>query len=298
MVATSAIADTPISLVIPYAPGGAADSVAKVAQQTIAKSTNRTVVLEYKPGAGGDIATQYVANAPKDKLVLMLHTINLPINASIKTPSYNISELVPLINFGTMPLILVTGEKSKFTTIKEFKNISSATPINFGSSGIFSVSHLAGEILKQKTNKNLAHVPYQGQSKTIVDIISGNLDMSFLHPDVALPQINANRLIPIAVTTTSRMSTLPNVPTFKESGVGGLELTGYFILISNKTDDPTEYKMIQDSVANALNNPNEIMPYTAVQLEPVKTHVLPESFLITETVKFKELFKKLNLEIK
>jgi len=230
-------------------------------------------------------------------LILMLHTVNLPLDSAIRTQSYNDSDIVPLIMFGSMPMILLTGEKSKFSTINEFKKLNNDIPINYGSSGIFSLSHLAGEILKQKTNKNLAHVPYQGQAKTIVDVISGNLDMSFMYPDVAMPQIMAGKVIPIAVTTATRVPSLPNVPTFRESGINGLEIPGYFILVSNR-DDSSEYKVVRESVAKALKSQSELELYKATQLVTVKDNILPESFIITETVKFKELFKKLNLEIK
>ena len=291
------MADTPISLVVPYAPGGAADSIARLAQHTISKATGKTVVLEYKTGAGGRLATQYVANSPKSKLVLMLHTINLPIDAAISEQSYNELDIVPLINFGSMPLILVTGEKGKFANIAEFKKLDSTTPINYGSSGIFSVSHLSGEILRYSTNKNLAHIPYQGQAKTIVDLISGNLDSAFLHPDIALPQIETGKLIPIAVTSQKRIPQLNNIPTFKEVGISGLEISGYFVLASNRTDDPKEYLELREAVSKALESHEEANLYKSAYLEQPRSPVLAENFFIVEKNKFKELIKKLKLNV-
>lgn len=223
--ASTAVAQSPITLVVPYAPGGATDTLARILGQGLAEELGRSVVIENRAGGGTIVGAQAVARAqPDGNTLLMATSTTLAINRSLyKSLPYDPSAFTPVGMIAEVPLVIVVSSSVKAGSLQELVALAKADPdaLSFGSAGNGSPQHLAGELFKSQAGVNLTHIPYKGSAAALNDVLGGQIHMMFADLAPALPQIESGRLRALAVTSAQRLPSLPDVPTVRESGVEG-----------------------------------------------------------------------------
>lgn len=225
--AQSTYPQKPVRLIVPFVPGGASDILARTLGQKLSETTGQAFVIENKPGAGGTLGAELVAKSPADGYTLLLADVAVHTIAPKLYPKlgYTQEQLVPVINLATFAHILITAPAS---TLKSFADVlaqDKAKPGRFSvaSSGNGTSTHLTIEMVNMTAATQLAHVPYKGGGAAITDVMGGQVDMMFIGTPPAMPLIQSGKLKALAVTTTKRMSTLPQVPTVSESGLPQFE---------------------------------------------------------------------------
>ncbi|MES2189763.1 MAG: tripartite tricarboxylate transporter substrate binding protein [Pseudomonadota bacterium] len=230
--------DKPVKLVVPYAPGGPTDLVARSMGTLLSQQLHQSVIVENRAGAGGVIGTGFVVNAPADGYTLLLGlqgpiTIN---PALVKVPYDPFRDLVAVRMIATAPMVLMASKKSGVTKLADVTTQSKAKPagLNIGSPGNGTLPHVAAELLKNKTGANLVHVPYKGAGPALADLTAGHIDLLFSDLQVGLPFIQSGQVTPLAVTIPVRSPKLPNLPTLAESGFGNNSLAGWYGIFAPK----------------------------------------------------------------
>ncbi|WP_018310529.1 tripartite tricarboxylate transporter substrate binding protein [Cupriavidus sp. UYPR2.512] len=218
----------PIRMVVPFPPGSSPDLIARIVTEKLAAALGQPVLVENRPGAGGNIGTGMVARAAPDGYTL-LFTINGPL-VTAPTLSRNLNydpfrQLAPVTLVATSPNVLVVDARLPVHNLREFVALARSRPaeLNYGSPGNGSASHLAMEQLKAMAGIDLQHVPYPGFPQITTAMVGGQVQAGFMVPAIAMPQVNAGKLRVLAVTTTGRTAVLPSVPTVAESGYPGFE---------------------------------------------------------------------------
>ncbi len=219
----------PIKILVGFAPGGGTDLTTRILAPRLSERLGQPVIVENRPGAAGNIATEAVVRAAPDGYTLLMGTIAaLAVNPSLYgNLSFDpIKDLVPISLAVSLPNIIVTHPSVPVKTLAELVALSKAKPgtFNYSTSGSGSAGHLAGELFKQLTGTDFTHIPYKGGAPAMTDLVAGQVNMSFAAAGSAMPQIKAGKITALAVTTLQRSAALPNIPTVEESiGLKGYE---------------------------------------------------------------------------
>lgn len=226
-----------IRIVVPIAPGGSTDYIARVLSQKLGERISQPVVVDNRPGAGGNIGTDLVAKAtPDGYTVVAANVSSVAINQSLyrKMPYDPIRDLAPITRLAYFPNVIVVNASFPAKTVKDLIALAKAKPnsLTFASAGNGSSTHLAPELLKSMAGIQMTHVPYKGGGPALIAVISGEVSMYFSSVVAATPQINAGKVRPIAITSTKRWPTLPNVPTVAESGLPNYEALNWIGLLA------------------------------------------------------------------
>jgi len=232
-----------IKMVVPFPAGSSPDLIARLVSEPLAKKLGQPVVIDNKPGAGGNIGTGNVAQADPDGYTI-LFTINGPLVTAptlFKKLGYDpVRQLTPVTLVATSPNVLVVDPKLGVNNVKEFIALAKSKPgvLNYGSVGAGSASHLAMETLKSSAGLNLLHVPYAGFPQVTTAMLGGQIQAAFMVPAIAMAQVRAGRLKALAVTSTGRSAALSDLPTMVEAGLPGFEVISWqAILAPAKTPD-------------------------------------------------------------
>jgi tripartite-type tricarboxylate transporter receptor subunit TctC len=221
----SSYPDRPIRLVVAFPPGGATDTLARQITQELGEALGQSVVIENKPGAGGYIAWNYVANSDPDGYTLLMAENALGISQALykKTaPSFDpVKQYDAIASVATSPLVLAVANNVKANSVAELIAYSRTLPqkMNYASAGIGSVSHLTFEVIKVVTGMEAVHVPYKGGGPAMNDVIAGHVAINMASIQVAKGLVETGKIKGLAVTSSERSPVLPNVPTLKEAGV-------------------------------------------------------------------------------
>ncbi len=225
----------PVTLVVGFAPGGAADAAARLIARKLGEDIGQTVIVDNKAGAGGNIAHQQVANGPADGSMLLFGSIGpLTIAPHVMKVSYDPFKDLAAISGGVnFPNVLVVHKSLGVKSLAEFVALSKKKPgsVDFASTGAGSASHLAGELFNQRAGIDMVHVPYKGGAPALQDLLGERIASYFSAPPTALPHIEAGKLIPLATTGLTRPAYMPNIPTVAESGYPGFEALNWYAFV-------------------------------------------------------------------
>ncbi len=226
----------PLRLVVPFAPGGSSEIVARAVAGEMAKSIGQNIFVDNKPGAAGNIAMQEVANSTDEHTLVLGHIGTLAVNPYIfsKLPYDAAKDFAPITLVSKVPSLYVVHPDLPVKNLKEFVAYAKSKPgqLNYGSAGNGSAGHLAFEYLKMVTESFVVHVPYRGTGPMLTDLLSGRLQASAVGAPALLQFIKAGKLRCIATGTTARLPQLPDVPTVAEQGYKGFEMTQWYGLMA------------------------------------------------------------------
>ena len=228
----AAYPERPVTLVVPFPPGGATDGIGRVMAQQLSAALGQQVVVENRAGASGNIGADAVAKAAPDGYTLLMGALTShSINASLEKLPYDLEkDLTPVSIVGSVPLVLVVHPSVEATSLQQFVGMAKAKPGHFtyASSGSGAPQRLAAEMFKRQIGADMLHIPYKGSGPAMTDLMGGQVLTMFETVPASLPHIKAGKLRPIAVTTAQRVSMLPDVPTMAESGMPGFEVSSMF----------------------------------------------------------------------
>jgi tripartite-type tricarboxylate transporter receptor subunit TctC len=228
--AADAFPSKPIRFILGYPPGGASDSTARFIAQPMTKRLGQQIVIDNRPGAGGNIAGELVARSAPDGHTWFLGNNGiLATNQALydKMPFDSVRDFAPVIIVGSQPSVLVVHPSLPVKSVKELLALARAKPgeLNYASTGTGTAGHLAGEMLKGVAKVQYQHIPYKGGGPAVLDLVSGHVHFMFATAASVIPQVRNGRLRALAVTTAKRSQALPELPTVIESGVPGFEAT-------------------------------------------------------------------------
>ena len=249
----------PVTLVVGFAAGGAADAAARLIAKKLGENIAQTVVVDNRGGAGGNIAHQYVATAAPDGSVLLFGSVGpLTIAPHLMKLSYDpFKDLAPISGGVNFPNVLVVHKGAGVKTLAEFVALSKkpGAKVEFASTGAGSASHLAGELFNQRAGVDMVHVPYKGGAPALQDLLGERITSYFAAPPTAMPHVETGKLIPLATTGLTRPAYLPNIPTVAESGYPGFEALNWFAFVApGKTPAPLLDRWNKE-IVKVLNDP-------------------------------------------
>lgn len=289
----------PVTWVVPFTPGGVTDTGARVVAKAFSETLGVSVVVENRGGAGGIVGTEFVAQSKPDG-----YTILYGSSGPMATNPYLYKRISydPLKSFSfihTMsesPLIMVVNANTPYKTVKEFVEYAKQNPgkINLGSSGSGTAPHLVAELLQKEAGIKLTHIPYKGSAPEMVDLLAGNLDVSFDYAVVVKPHIDAGKLRALAVTSSQRMKNLPDVATLTELGYPGVVLAGWSTIVAAANTPQPLVDKLAKAFGEALKKP-EVVAYfegNGSAVMPPLTGDKLTQFIVSENKKFKELVER------
>jgi len=227
----------PVRIVVPFAPGGGSDFIARFMAQRLTAALGQQVIVENKPGAGGMLGITQGVQSPADGYTLTLIASSYTVNPSIYKFSFDpVADITPIVQLSQGPLLVVVRPSLAVKSTQDLVAMAKAKPgqINFASSGQGSVIHMATELFQTMAGIKMNHIPYKGTGPALTDTIGGQTDVFFSSTATAVPQVQAGKLRAIAVTSSKRIAALPDVPTVNESGVKGYDVILWHGLIGPK----------------------------------------------------------------
>lgn len=292
-----------IDWVVPYPPGGGTDIVARTLAETMQKTLGQSVIINNKPGAATIIGAEYTAKAKPDGYTVMsADTATLAANPFLYSklpynPEKDFASIGLMCRFN---LILVVNPSVPANNLKEFLNWvkSQPNPVNFASPGAGSPHHLATELFKTLTNIKLTHVPYKGLAPALQDVLGGQVPFMFVDSAAGLSHINAGKLKPIAVANLNRLSILPNVPTFNESGLKKFEAYAWQGLVAPAGTPQSEINLLNDELRKALSTTAIQEKFTTLGLEITpSTPVEMSNYAKQERAKWSKLIQSNHIQL-
>jgi tripartite-type tricarboxylate transporter receptor subunit TctC len=262
----------PIRLIVPVAPGGTQDTIARALSVKMAERLGQQVVVDNRAGAGGGIGMELTARAAPDG-----HTIVSAQNGILciaphfaKVPYDPVKDFSPIALTATGPNVLAVHAGSvPARTFREFLDMAKAKPgqVSYGTSGVGSLGHLSGALLNNRAGVRLLHVPYKGGGQAVIDVVSGQVNAIILGLAGPLPHIRAGRLRALAVTSARRSSALPDVPTIAGSGYPGFDASSWFVLLAPAATPPAVVGRLNREVVHALKQPDVQKPLETAGFE-------------------------------
>lgn len=248
-----------VTLMVGFAPGGGTDIIARLIAPKLSEALGQPVVVENRSGASGSIAASAVSRAAPDGYTMLMGHVssNAMVPAVMRVPYDPLRSFTPVAVVGTVPQVLVVPAASPVKTLQELIAYSKKNPQkpNYASSGVGTQQHLAAELFKQATGAELVHVPYKGSGQAINDLVAGVVDLNFDTVPTVLPHIRAGTLRALAVTTKTRVPTLPDVPTVAESGVPGFDVDTWYMVMGPANLPQPIVDLWADAVQKALKDP-------------------------------------------
>lgn len=255
----------PLKIVVPFAPGGTTDILARAIAPELGKALGQSVVVDNRPGAGGNVGAELVAKSAPDGYTFLMGTVGTHgINKALyaKLPYDPQKDFAPVTLVAGVPNVMVmNADKAKalnIHTVKDFIAYAKTHPgrLNMASSGNGTSIHLAGELFKSRTGVFMTHIPYRGSGPALLDLVGGNMDVMFDNLPSAMPHIKAGKLKAFGVTSQQRSSAMPELPTLEEAAqLTGFEASSWFGLLAPSGTPTAIVNRVQQETANALNSP-------------------------------------------
>ena len=286
----------PVKIVVTFPPGGAPDTLARVLADKWGQTLGQPITVDNKPGAGGNIGSDFVAKSAGDGTTLLIATVGThAINPALYSamPYNHVKDFTPISFLASTPNLLVVNNAVPAKNVKELIALAGKTPLTFGSSGSGTSIHLSGELFNTLAGVKMLHIPYKGRAQAVPDLLGGRITMIFDNMPSALPLVKSGDVRAIAVTSATRSAALPNVPTIAESGLPGFEASSWFALMA-PAGLPREVQMrINAETARVLAMPDVRDKLTQLGLDvaPGSPEALA-SHIQTETVKWARVVKE------
>jgi putative tricarboxylic transport membrane protein len=248
-----------IHLIVPYAAGGAADSIARVIAKKAGKSLGQSIVVENRGGGGSIIGTEFVNKADPDGYTLLLGQSGpISINPAVyKNLPYDPSkDFAPISLTTTYPYVMVVNSALGVKTVSEFVALAKSKPgaLNFGTTGLGAANHLVAELFDSRAGIKMTHIPYRGTALAVTDLLAGQVQVVFSDPISALPHLNSGALIALAVTSKDRSPIMPDVPTMAESGYAGFDAVGWHGILAPAHTPPEIIARLNAEIVEALED--------------------------------------------
>jgi tripartite-type tricarboxylate transporter receptor subunit TctC len=263
----------PITLVVPFPPGGSSDALARAITTPLSQSLGQPVVVESKPGAGATVGADYVAKAKPDGYTLLMGAVHHTIATSVykKLPYDFEKSFTPITTVALVPNVLVVNAKSPATDVKSLIAQAKAAPgkLSYGSNGNGTVQHLIGTQFSTTTGVELLHVPYKGSAPLTTDLLGGQVDMSFDTLTPLVQHIKAGKLRALAVTTAKRSSTLPDVPTLAEAGMKDFDQGTWFGILAPAATPAEVIARLNAEMVKIIQSPEFRKRMEEIGAEPV-----------------------------
>jgi tripartite-type tricarboxylate transporter receptor subunit TctC len=249
----------PVRILVPFPAGGAVDIIARLMSTDMATSLGTSVIVENRPGASGNIAFDAVAKAPGDGYTLIMASASLAINKSLikSTPFDPRKDFTPIALVAMVPSVLVVNKDLPVNTVQELIAHGKANPgqLNYGSNGNGTTQHLAATMFSLRSGVGITHVPYKGVDQLLPDLVSGRIQLSFNNVASMQTQLKAGNIRALAVGREQRWAGMPQIPTYAEAGIGGLEYASWVGLLGPAGLPPAVLDKLAKAVTVALANP-------------------------------------------
>ena len=295
--AAQSFPERPVRMVLSFgAPGGTPDIIARLIGPKLTEMWGKQVVIDPRSGAGGVLGTDIAAKAPADGYTLVMVSPAHAINPSLrKLPYDSVKDFTPITQLVSNPNILTVYPQLGVRTVPEFIALAKAKPgaLAYGSAGIGSSQHLAGELFKTMAGVDIVHVPYKGAATAVTDLIAGRVQFTF-GAGTSLPHIRAGRLTALAVTTAKRSPEMPDIPTLAEAGVPGYEASVWYGLLAPAKVPATIVAKLHRDVTTVLKQPDvrTTLAKSMMDTAPSESPQAFAEFLAKETAKWGEVVRK------
>jgi len=268
-------------MVVPYPPGGSTDIVGRIVAAKLSESLGQQVIVDNRPGAGGNVGTDAVAKAPPDGHTLLMSSVTtLAIGASLYSAlPYDLNkDLEPVALVGSVPFVLLVNSSIPARTVRDLVTLAKEKPgqLNFGSAGTGTSAHFAGEMFKSLTAVDIVHVPYKGNAPAVADLIGGQIQLMFDFLPSAVPFIKSGKVRALGITPTRRSAALPDVPTIAESGVPAYDVLSYFGVLVPARTPPQVVARLHSEIVRVSSLPDVRERYAREGVEPA--HETQEQF--------------------
>jgi tripartite-type tricarboxylate transporter receptor subunit TctC len=289
-----------IRLIVPFAVGGSTDLVARLLGTTASPLLGQSIIIDNRPGAGTILGSNAVAKALPDGTTLLFATVAHAINPTLQAQlPYSQADFVPIARVATVPLVLSVHPSVPATTLAEFLAYVRANPgkVKYGSAGIGSALHMAAEVLKYQAKLDIVHVPYRGAGPAMTDLMSGQVQFIIDPISTSAQQIVAKNIRALAVTSESRSSWLPDVPTFHEAGMPNYEASTWNVVLAPKETPPSVVKRLNEAVNRAMSDPALVDRLRELDVIPISDST-PDStaaYIARETERWAVIIKSAGL---
>ncbi|MGE5096236.1 MAG: Bug family tripartite tricarboxylate transporter substrate binding protein [Betaproteobacteria bacterium] len=265
--------DKPIKLVVPFPPGGPTDIVARPLAQALQNAFKQPVVVDNRGGAGGTIGADVVAKSPADGYTLLMGTVGTnAINGALykKLPHDPVKDFTPVALVASSPVALVVNPASEAKSVRDYTAFAKANPgkIAFGSAGNGTPGHLTGEMFRTAAGVDLQHIPYKGSAPAITDLLGNQIPSMFDPVQSVIPHIRSGKLRALAVSGTSRSPALPDVPTFAEAGVPGVESRAWWAVFGPANLPPDVVTRLRSEIERITHSPEFRDPLLKIGVQP------------------------------
>jgi len=290
--------DKPIKIIVPFAPGGSVDVLARVVGQKLQDSWGQPVVVESRPGASTLIGTTAAAKAPPDGYTLIISVSNHTTNPAMrdKMPYDTLKDFRPVSLMARTPVVVYANPQFPANDLTALVALAKARPgtVTFGSAGTGSMTHLTAELLKQSAGVDMTHVVYRGGTPALTDVISGHLNMTFATVGQALPQYRAKQVKALGISSDKRYASVPEIPTFKEQGID-LVTTEWYGLLAPAGTPPEIVNKLNAEVRKILSQPGLGERLTAIELVSSTPDEL-DKFIRSEMIRWTPLVHQLGIK--
>jgi len=287
----------PLKIVVGFPPGGSSDATARLLATALGKKLGQPVVVENKPGANTVIATQYVRSQPADGYTLFSVSSSFAINPALQKLNYDIyTDFTPVALLGTIPLWIVTPNQVPAKTVAELVSLAKSKPgaLPYASYGAGSAGHLASELLLSMTKTSMIHVPYKGTGPAIVDVMGGQVTMMMPTIASSLGLVKEGKLQAIAVSSSKRVSAVPDIPTIAESGVPGYELVAWETIQVVAGTPPAIVSRLNNAIRDIIASPDFREKLVKLGIEPEAKMASSDvaKFIRSEAEKFEKVIRE------
>lgn len=301
--AADAYPDKPLTMVVPFSAGGTTDILARIVGQALGQELGQTIIIENKPGAGGNIGAQQASRAKADGYTLFMGTVGThAINQALykKLPYDPVKDFAPLSRVANVPNLLVAHPSRPYKTVQEMIAYAKKHPgeVTYGSPGSGASPHVSGALFQSMTGAELTHVPYKGSAPAISDLLGNQIAVMFDNMPSAIQHVRSGKLRPIAVTTAKRSPELPDVPTIAEAGVPGYEATSWFGLWAVAGTPAPILTKLQTALTKVLKDPAVAKKIADQGGEVViETPAQFDAFIKSEAAKWGKVVKESGAEV-